>query len=305
MTNIRTARPAPLRAPDVSRMEELERQLGADMARTAELWATVEAARGPWLEAEERLDRYDLEPNPDPALWRQLRAEVERTRTASRAAQDAWREAEAPEHARRVEWLQLQIVRGFLPRCALCERTVAPVYFELGRERPPALCLDCFDTWFMEHDPDSGRKPPSHWLQVIAQEARDLESERRQQPQPEQMPLHVLGADEVAPEPPPARPCWHCGGPVGDLGDLEDLYTSRAGLVPRVVLKVVALVPEGTQPEIGEVCLLCLDHDLELHERWAEIETKLSDPGQRRNERALHQWVHEAPDSPLRQRGAR
>jgi hypothetical protein len=297
--NTKSPKPAPLRAPDVARMEELERALAADMARTAELWATVEAARAPWLEAEDHLDHYDLEANPDPALWRQLRAEVERTRTASRAAQDAWRAAEAPEHARRVEWLQLQVVRGFLPRCAMCERIVGPVYLELGRDRqPPALCLDCFDSWACEYDPTPDRQPPSHWLQLTAQEARELETARRQE-QPEPPTLRVLRPDEVPAEPAPDRPCWHCGGPVDDLGDMESTYAmapaypGRGAAPPRVVLKVAALVPEGTQPEVGEVCLLCLDKDLELFGRWAEIEHNLCDPGRRQLERALHHFVQE------------
>jgi hypothetical protein len=284
---------APLRAPDVSRMEELERTLAVEMARSAELLAAIDAAQVPW----ERVNQYDVESAPDLTVWRQLQAEADRAWSAVQAAQDAWRAAVAPEHEHRVEWLQLQVVRGFLPRCALCQRTVGPVYLEVGREeRPPALCLDCFDTWFCDYQPDSGRKPPSHWITLTAQEAREQESGRRLQAPPEQAQLRLLGPDEAPPEPPPARPCWHCGGPVDDLGDLEHLYVRRGGHEPaRVVLKVAALVPEGTQPEIGEVCLLCLDKDLELQERWAEIERDLGDPARRRHERELRRWVHEAP----------
>jgi hypothetical protein len=169
---------------------------------------------------------------------------------------------------------------------------VAPVHLVLGRdERPPALCLSCFDTWFCDYQPESGRKPPSHWITLTAQEARERESGRRQWPV-EQLQLRVLGTDEAPPEPRPARSCWHCSGPVDDLGDLEHLYVRRGDHEPaRVVLKVVALVTEGTQPEVGELCLLCLDRDLELHERWARVEDDLCDPARLRHERALHRWV--------------
>jgi hypothetical protein len=285
-------KPAPLREPDVSRMEQLERALAEEMARSAALLAAIDAARAPWEAAWERLNRYDLDVNPDPARWRQLQADVERAWADVMVAQDAWRTAVEPEHEHRVEWLQLQVVRGFLPPCVLCGRTVGPAYLVLGRdEHPPALCLACLDSWACDYDPDAGRRPPSHWVELVAREARERETARRQQPSA-LAPLRVLGRHEIAPERSPARPCWHCGETVEDLGGREHLYVGRDDHEPpMVVLEVAALVPEGTQPEIGEVCLLCLDHDLELHERWPTIERDLCDPVRLRHERALRHFV--------------
>ncbi len=172
----------------------------------------------------------------------------------------------------------------------MCEQVVGPVYFQLGRdERPPALCLACLDSWACEYDPASGCRPPSYWVDQIAQEARERETARRQE-QPEQQRLRVLGPDEV---PPAERPCWHCAGPVDDLGEMEHLYAGEGTFPPRVVLKVAALVPMETSPEEGEVCLLCVDRDLELFGRWLEIERDLCDPARLRHERALHRFVPE------------
>ena len=123
--------------------------------------------------------------------------------------------------------LQLQVVRSFLPFCAMCDQTVGPIWLEMGSDhRPPALCLDCFDGWACDHDPGSGRRPPSHRTALTAQEARERETAGRLD-QPEQL----------------RRPCWHCGEPVNDLGDAEGAYQGA-----QVVLKVAALVPSGTSP---------------------------------------------------------
>jgi hypothetical protein len=170
----------------------------------------------------------------------------------------------------RDEWMQLQVVRALMPICALCEKGVGPVYLEVGGEtQPPALCLSCFDLWACDHDPASDRLPPSRSLQVMAQEAREREADRRQ-----------------GQEPAPARPCWHCGGSVDDPEP------------SRVMLKAAALVPNSTTPEVGEICLPCLDHDLGLGKRWARIERDLCDPQRLRHERAPHRCASRAAPPP-------
>jgi hypothetical protein len=290
--NTPTRKAAPLRAPDLSREDEFRRAAAAGKPGDEKLWAAAVAADAPLQAAHERLDRHLDQANPDRGTRQRLEAELAAAQWVWSEATEAWRRDGEDSTNVRHDWLQLQAIRVFAPRCALCDRSAGPVWFELGRDaRPPALCLACFDTWFAAYENDgSGRRPPSHWVQLIAQEARDAETDRRQQP--EKVQLRVLGPDEEPPLPPPARPCWHCGGAVDDLGDLEGLYIGRAGgLPPRVALKVAALVPMATQPEIGEVCLLCADKDLELLARWVEIEGDLCDPASLRHERGLHRFV--------------
>jgi hypothetical protein len=170
--------PSRLLAPDVTRMAVIEQQLAAVAPRLRELQAGIEAAQGPREAAMRRL--YDLE--HDQTTEAQRRAEFATADRAWQAAVEAWRTAEGPAFALREEWLQLQVVRSFLPRCAMCEEVVGPVYLELGRDgEEAALCLDCFDSWACDHDPQSGQRLPSHWLALTAQEARELETARRQE----------------------------------------------------------------------------------------------------------------------------
>jgi hypothetical protein len=300
--NTQTRKAAPLRPPDLSREAEFERAAAAGRLGDDELWAAAVATDAPLQAAHDRLDRHLDQATPDRETRQRLQAELEAARQAWNEATETWRRSAQSTTTARHDWLQLQAIRALAPRCALCDRAAGPVYFELGRaERPPALCLACFDTWFCEYEEDSsGRRPPSHWVQLIAQEARDQETGRRQQP--DQAQLRVLGPDEDPAAPAPARPCWHCGGDVDDLGDLENLYVGREGRSraaqgaagappPHVVLKVAALVPMAIWPEIGEVCLVCADQELELFDRWAEIERDLCDPARRRHERGLRRFV--------------
>lgn len=74
---------------------------------------------------------------------------------------------------------------------------------------------------------------------------------------------------------------------------MEATYPHDGTVPPRVVLKVAAVVPAGTSPELGEVCLLCLDRDVGLFERWKGIEQDVCDPDRRRHDRALHRFVEE------------
>lgn len=123
------------------------------------------------------------------------------------------------------EWLQLQGVRGFLPRCAMCEETVGPTYLELGwDEGPTALCLGCFDRVAGARHP----RPPSDRIERTAEDARRRESNRRGSGSPSR------------------QACWHCGGPADGP----------------VILKVTAVAPERTNPEQSEVCLRCLGRAL-------------------------------------------
>lgn len=269
-------RSSQLLTPDVSRVAEIEQQLAALAPRLRELEAGIEAARGPREAAMYRLYDFDH----DEAAEARLRAELAAADRAWRSAVEAWRAAEGPAFALREEWLQLQVVRSFLPPCAMCDEAVDPAYLELGCDgSPPALCLGCFDSWACDHDPRSGQRPPSHWIALTAQEAREMETARRQE------------SGETSPDSSSARPCWHCGGPVDDLGGLEATYAGDGSLPPRVVLKVAAVVPAGTSPELGEVCLPCLDRDLELFGRWKGIERDLCDSARRQHERALHRFV--------------
>lgn len=239
----------PLLEPDVTRMTVIEQELDTLQPRLGELRARMEAIRhggdGAWL-----------------------------------AALQAWRVADGEAFALRDEWLQLQVVRSFLPICAMCEQMVGPTYLEIGPDQsPPALCLDCFDVWACDHDPAGGRRPPSHWIRLTTQEARERETARRW----DQPGRHGR------------RPCWHCGEGVNDLGDAEGDFRGA-----QVVLRVAALAPSGTSPEIGQVCLLCVDHETGLLERWAEIERDLCDPARLRHERALHRWVRDGPGAQRR-----
>jgi hypothetical protein len=83
---------------------------------------------------------------------------------------------------------------------------------------------------------------------------------------------------------------------VDDLNGCEPEYQHAD-----VTLKVASLVPAGSLPEVGVVCLLCVDHDLELFDRWATIERTLCDPVKLRHERALHRFVigPAPPPSPI------
>ena len=214
---------------------------------------------------------YEHVADLDLVTERRLRTEVHRADKEHQAAYAAWSAAEAPVRELRDEWLQLQILRAFMPSCAVCEGTVSAVHFEFSAADPAqALCLDCFD-WACDHDPTPAGRPPSHWVQRVASEAREYENARRR---------HQPG------EPAATRRCWHCGESADDLRGWEPEYGSTA-----VTLKVASLVRAGTQPELGAVCLLCVDHDLELFDRWATIERTLCDPVQRRHERTLHRFV--------------
>jgi hypothetical protein len=269
-------RPSRLLAPDGARMAVIEQQLAAMTLHLLELQARIEATRGPREAAMRRL--YDLD--HDQAMEVHLRAEFATADRAWQAAVEASRTAEEPAFALREEWLQLQVVRSFLPPCVMCEEVAGPVYLELGRDgENAALCLDCFDSWACDYDSQSGQRPPSHWLTVTAQEARERETVRRQEPA------------ETPADAPSARPCWHCGGPVDNLDGWEATYAGDGTIPPSVALKVAAVVPVGTSPEVGEVCLLCLDRDLELFGRWKGIERDLCDPAGLRHERVLHRFV--------------
>jgi hypothetical protein len=262
----------PLRAPDVGRMAEIERRIQQAEPEQAELRTRMDVARSRFWAAMARYDDVDR----DVVTEHRRRVEFEEAGKEHLAAYSAWWAAEAPVSELRHEWLQLQIVRGFLPHCAVCERTVGPVYFEFDSTDPAqTLCMGCFD-WACDHDPESGRRPPSHWVELVAAEARDHENARRQ-----------------AGEQPTEGHCWHCGEPADDLRGWEPEYGSA-----QVKLKVASLVPDATQPELGDVCLLCVDHDLELFDRWATIERTLCDPVKRRHERALHRFVM-GPAPPL------
>ncbi len=260
-----------LLAPDIDRMAVIEQQLAAIKPRLHELEARIEATRGPREAGMHRL--YDLD--HDDATEAHLRVEAASADRAWQAAVEAWRTAEGPAFALREEWLQLQVVRSFLPRCAMCEEGVGPIYLELGRDGDtPSLCLGCLDT--CEGDPRSGRRPPSYWMALTAQQARELETARRQE------------SGATTPHSSSARLCWHCGGPVDDLGGMDATSRHDGTVAARVVLKVAAIVSAGTSPELGEVCLRCLDRDVGLFERWKGIEQDLCDPDRRGHERALH-----------------
>jgi hypothetical protein len=262
----------PLRAPDVGRMAEIERRIQQAEPELAVLRNCLDAAESRFAAA---MVRYDEDAVMEPGRP----AEFDAAGKEHRAAYRAWSAAEAPVSALRAEWLQLQVVRGFLPRCAICERTVGPLYLEFGSADPAqALCLGCFD-WASDHDPESGRRPPSYWIDLVGTEAREHENARRGE----------QAGDSAA-----ERHCWHCGGSVADLDGWEPEYQHAD-----VTLKVASLVPASSLPELGDVCLLCVDHELELFDRWATIERTLCDPVKRRHERALHRFVLGPAPPPL------
>lgn len=256
--------PIPLRAPDVGRMADIEQQLAEIEPRLRELTARVEAARGLRDAAKRRLDDLDH----DRPIDTQLRAELATADARWRAAFEAWREADAPTFALRDEWLQLQVVKSFLPRCAVCEQVVGPSYLEVEPDdRRATLCLDCFDGWVCGYDPGSGQRRPSHSIEELARAARDCESERR---------------CEVGPSTKGA--CWHCGDRVDDV----------------VALRVTALVPAGTIPAVGDVCQPCLDWYSAVDGRWSQIARNLCEPARPRHQRAEYHWLLHGPGSRTR-----
>lgn len=153
-----------LLAPDIDRTAVIEQQLAAITPRMHELEARIEATRGAREAAMRRL--YDL--HNDDAIEAQLRVEAATVDRAWQTAVEAWRTAEGPAFALREEWLQLQVVSSFLPRCGLCEEGVGAVYLELGRDGDTqSLCLDCFDS--CDREPRSDPRPPSYWMALTAQ----------------------------------------------------------------------------------------------------------------------------------------
>ena len=129
--------PSQLLAPDIARMAVIEQQLAALTPRLRELQARIEATRGPREAAMHRV--YDLE--HDEATEARLRAEFATADRAWQAAVDAWRAAEAPAFALREEWLQLQVIRSFMPPAQCARRWRARSIWssaEAGRRLPSA-----------------------------------------------------------------------------------------------------------------------------------------------------------------------
>jgi len=107
----------PLRAPEVRRMAEIERRIRQAEPELAALRNRLDAAEFRFAATMARYDEdASMEPRP--------RAEFDAARQEHHAAYRAWSAVAAPVGALRAEWLQLQVVRAFLPRCAICERTV-------------------------------------------------------------------------------------------------------------------------------------------------------------------------------------
>jgi hypothetical protein len=102
---------APLRTPNVGRIDEIQQQIVAAEQRAAELWEAYLATDAPLYVANERLDACLAGAGPDPAEEARLRAELATVDLVWKEASEAWRAASDAASALRHDWLQLGRLR--------------------------------------------------------------------------------------------------------------------------------------------------------------------------------------------------
>lgn len=63
------------------------------------------------------------------------------------------------------------------------------------------------------------------------------------------------------------------------------METDQAGGTGHAILEVAGLVPEGSVPEAGAVCMWCMSSEIEGLKSWIVIERALGDPEARHRAR--------------------
>jgi hypothetical protein len=259
----------PLRRPDLGRISVIERELAEREPIDEEMKRRVDELQQRYDDAYQRGESAERAG----MLHGELAQELEQIRGELAAASSDV--LDPATWQLRDEWLQLQVLRGLIPRCFVCSGIVGPVHILVGN---PArgLCLDCFDAWA---DPDVEAMvedaPASFDVDRLAEQARERESARRRAQAREDGPqLRIVGADEVPQQEDAEDRCWYCGGsaarrPAGGWAST------------RIALQVAALVPGGTHPELGRLCLGCLVWE-SGRANWVVLEGDLSDAARRR-----------------------